>query len=153
MRPKSIITALTICLISATLAACVITPKTTSDVPAIAVNRYSEMPLSEYESRVMDEATKLSYACRMFRYLYGKWPANINEIKSRTNGIDYDVFRGRATIAPTENDSAEIAIFDGENVRSVQATPIDFHLSDSVREQSQSSKFKIDVGAVNSHGS
>jgi len=34
----------------------------------------SSVQVSEYQSRVMDEATKLSYAARMFRYLYGKCP-------------------------------------------------------------------------------
>jgi len=151
MQAKIILTALLVGMLSIVLAGCVTTPKATSYASAIRVDRYSEMPLSEYQSRVMDEATKLSYAARMFRYLYGRWPANIEEIKSKSAGINFDVFRGRASITPSSNDSAEISIFDGENTRSVQATPIDFQLSNVARQQSRLPGFKIEVGAVSSH--
>ena len=151
MQAKIIIAALVVGIFSTMLGGCASTPKVTSDAPAISVDRYSEMPLSEYQSRVMDEATKFSYAARMFRYLYGRWPANIEELKNKSSGIDFNVFRGKATITPSSNDSAEISIFDGENTRSVQATPVDFHMSDSARQQSQSAGFKINVGAVSSH--
>ena len=113
------------------------------------VTRYSDISLSDYQKLVIDEATKLSYACRMFRYIFGRWPSNIDEIMSKTNGIDFEVFKGTAVVTPVDNDSAQISVFDGVNTLSVQATPVDFDLPESYKSHTNDPAFKIDVGSFN----
>ncbi|SFR86727.1 hypothetical protein SAMN05216570_0131 [Dyella sp. OK004] len=93
----------------------------------------------------MNEATKLSLACRLFRYFYGRWPANFHEISEKSTGIDLGVFLGRALVTPLDNDAAKISVFDGENVRETVATPIDFHMSNSQVRAAQEPGFMIDI--------
>jgi hypothetical protein len=113
--------------------------------PSISVNRYGDRPLSEYQTRVMNEATKLSLACRMFRSLYGRWPSDIAEIQAKTDGIDFAVFAGKAVVTPLPNDSERIEIFDGVNIRAVRAVPVDLGITDAVREAAKAPGFKIKV--------
>ena len=99
--------------------------QTPTPTPPISVTRYSDRPLSEYQALVMNEATKLSLACRMFRSLYGRWPNDLAEIQAKTEGIDFAVFAGKAVVTPLPDDSERIEIFDGVNTRSVKAVPVD----------------------------
>ena len=111
----------------------------------VSVTRYTDRPLSEFQTMVMNEATKLSYACRMFRSLYGRWPRDLAEIEARTEGINFGVFLGKATVTPLPDDSAKIEIFDGVNTRAVKAVPVDFQITDEQRAAAQKPDFKIRV--------
>lgn len=134
------------------LAGCAATPKPkTSAAPApppapasqLSVTRYSERPLSEFQTQVMNAATKLSYACRYFRSLYGRWPKDIAEIQAKTEGIDFGVFLGKASVKPLPDDSAQIEIFDGTNMRSTKAVPVAFTITDAERVAAQMPEYKI----------
>ena len=109
----------------------------------VSVVRYSELPLSEYQTKVMNEATKLSFACRMFRGLYGRWPNDLGEIQAKTEGIDFAVFLGKAVVTPLPDDSERIQIFDGVNTREVKAVPVDLGVTDAMREAARAPGFKI----------
>ena len=111
--------------------------------PSISVVRYTELPLSEYQTQVMNEATKLSFACRMFRSLYGRWPNNLAEIEAKTEGINFGMFVGMAVITPLPDDSAHIQVFDGVNTRAVKAVPVDLGVTDAMREAAKAPGFKI----------
>jgi hypothetical protein len=111
----------------------------------ISVVRYTDLPLSEYQARVMNEATKLSYACRMFRALYGRWPNNLTEIEAKTEGVDFAAFMGKAAVTPLPDDSELIQIFDGVNTRRVKAVPVDLGVTDAKREEAKAPGFKIRV--------
>jgi hypothetical protein len=93
----------------------------------------------------MNEATKLSLACRMFRSLYGRWPRDLAEIEAKTEGIDFAVFAGRAVITPLPDDSERIAIFDGVDTREVKAVPVDLGVTDAARDAAKAPGFKIKV--------
>jgi len=116
-----------------------------SPPPQVSVKRYSDLPLSEYQTRVMNEATKLSLACRLFRSLYGRWPKDLSEIEAKSEGIDFAVFGGKAVITPLPDDSERIEIFDGINTRSVKAVPVNPGVTDAMREASKAPSFKIKV--------
>lgn len=122
-------------------------PNVTSE-SKLGVVRISNVTLSEYQKMVLDEASKLSYACRMYRYLYGQWPGSIEQVKQRTNGIDFSLFKDSASISPASDDTAVITVFDGVNTLSVSATPIDFQLPDEYKSKAKDPGFRIDVGAV-----
>ena len=145
---------ITVCGLGIALGACAVAPKapvaakTPTGDRKIVVERYSENPLSGQQSRVLNEATKLSFACRLYRYYYGKWPANLDDIRNKTTGIDFEVFKGRAEVTPNADDSEDISIYDGENVRTAHATPIDFHMPKSEIRKAQSPGFKIDMGGL-----
>jgi hypothetical protein len=131
------------------LTACASPPATTKQAPPpaapISVVRYSELPLSEYQTQVMNEATKLSFACRMFRSLYGRWPNDLAEIEAKTVGIDFAVFMGKAVVTPLPDDSELIQVFDGVNTRAVKAVPVDLGVTDAKREAAKAPEFKIKV--------
>lgn len=133
-------------VVAALVASCSAVPRAPADTVTISVVRYSGAPLSQYQTKVMNEATKLAMACRLFRYFYGRWPANLQEIERKTTGIDYGIFLGQAKVTPNSDDSEDISIFDGQNTRVDHATPIDFHMPKSVRTAAQAPGFKIDVG-------
>jgi hypothetical protein len=130
------------------LAACA-SPTATKQAPPPAapfsVVRYAELPLSEYQTQVMNEATKLSFACRMFRNLYGRWPNDLAEIEAKTEGINFSVFLGKAVVTPLPDDSERIQIFDGFNTREVKAVPVDLGVTDAKREAAKAPGFKIKV--------
>jgi len=125
--------------------------KTQPDAPqapaaqvSASATRYAELPLTEFQTRVMNEATKLSLACRYFRSLYGRWPKNIAEIQSKTEGIDYGVFIGKEKVTPLKKeDAAQIEVFDGENTRSVKAVPVDFSITKEQKAAARKPDFKI----------
>ena len=107
------------------------------------VTRYSERPMSEYQTKVMNEATTLSLACRMFRDLYGRWPNNLFELQCRTEGIDYSIFIGKASIKPNSDDTAIISIFDGVDYRETTAVPVSFNYSAEERAEAIKPKYRI----------
>lgn len=111
--------------------------------PQLTVTRYSERPLSEFQAQVMDAATKLSYACRYFRSLYGRWPKDIAEIQAKTEGIDFGIFLGKASVTPLPDDSAQIEIFDGTNMRATKAVPVAFKITEEERAAAQKPDYKI----------
>ncbi len=117
--------------------------KAPAEKTELSVTRYTELPLSEFQRKVMNEATKLSYACRYFRRLYGRWPKDLDEIKNRTEGIDYGVFLDRAKVTPLDGDAEEIQIFDGQNVRSVRAVPVPFQVTEEQLKEAQKPEFRI----------
>lgn len=93
----------------------------------------------------MNQATKLSLARRIFGDLYGRWPSDLAEIRAKTEGIDFEVFAGKAVITPKSGDAENIQIFDGFNTRSVRAVPVDFHFSAAQRDAAKEPGFKIKV--------
>jgi hypothetical protein len=93
----------------------------------------------------MNEATKLSFACRMFRGLYGRWPSDLAEIEAKTEGIDFAAFMGKAVITPLPDDSELIQIFDGVNTRQVKAVPVDLGITDAKRQEAKAPGFRIKV--------
>lgn len=93
----------------------------------------------------MNEATKLSYACRYFRCLYGRWPSSIREIESRTEGIDFGVFPGKAFLVPRPDDTEEITVYDGVCYRMVIAVPVAFPITDQMRAEARKAEFKIRI--------
>jgi len=109
----------------------------------VSVVRYTNLPLSEFQTRVMNEATKLSLACRMFRSLYGRWPNDLTEIEAKTEGIDFGIFMGKAVVTPLLDDSEIIQVFDGVNTRAVKAVPVDLGVTDEKREAAKAPGFKI----------
>ena len=109
----------------------------------LSVTRYTELPLSDFQRKVMNEATKLSYACRYFRGLYGRWPKDLAEIQNKTEGIDYGIFLDRASVTPLEGDAEKIQIFDGKDVRAVRAVPVQLNISDAERSAAQKPGYKI----------
>jgi hypothetical protein len=119
------------------------TTTTPAPAPQVSVIRYADLPLSEYQTRVMNEATKLSLACRMFRSLYGRWPKDLAEIQAKTEGIDFGVFLGRAAVTPLPDDSERIEIFDGANTRSVKAVPVELGVTEADREAAKAPDYKI----------
>jgi hypothetical protein len=116
---------------------------TPTPAPPVSVIRYTDRPLSEFQTRVMNEATKLSLACRKFRSLYGRWPKDLAEIQAKTEGIDFGVFLGRAVVTPLPDDSERIEIFDGVNTRSVKAVPVELGVTAADREAAKAPGFKI----------
>ena len=152
MRANILTGILTACAIGTLLVGCASTPKAPTNPLSVSVTRYSEKPLSDYQTQVLNEATKLSLACRLFRYFYGRWPANLGEIEHKATGIDYAIFLGKATVTPNSDDSEDITIFDGENLREARATPIDFGMSESDKKKALEPGFKINVGAAFGHG-
>ena len=111
--------------------------------PPVSITRYTEQPLSEYQTRVMNEASKLSLACRMFRSLYGRWPHDLAEIQAKTEGINFAVFVGKAVITPLPDDSERIEVFDGINTRAVKAVPVDMGVTSAMREAAKAPDYKI----------
>jgi hypothetical protein len=111
----------------------------------ISVVRYTDLPLSEYQTRVLNEATKLSFACRMFRTLYGRWPNDLAEIEAKTEGLDFGLFMGKAVVTPLPDDSELIQAFDGARTLSVKAVPVDLGVTDAQREAAKAPNFKIKV--------
>jgi hypothetical protein len=93
----------------------------------------------------MNEATKLSLACRMFRSLYGRWPTDLAEIQAKTEGINFAVLAGRAVVAPLQDDSERIEVFDGFNTRAVRAVPIDFKFTAQQLEEAKTPGYKIKI--------
>ena len=91
----------------------------------------------------MNEATKLSYACRIFRNLYGRWPNDLAEIQAKTEGIDFAAFAGRASVTPLPDDAERIEVFDGTNTRTVKAVPVDFTFTPEMREAAKAPGYKI----------
>lgn len=147
LRRSAISFVLLLALISMTRASA---GQPTADAASMNVTRYSDTQLSQEQTLILNEASKLSYACRMFRYLFDRWPNDIKEIESKTTGIDFAIFKGNARVAPATDDSAEISVFDGVNTLSVQATPIDFALSDRYKAKAKVEGFKIHVGTLKS---
>jgi len=120
------------------------TPPPPKPAPApVSVVRYTDRPLSEYQTKVMNEATKLSFACRMFRSLYGRWPNDLAEIQAKTEGIDFAVFAGLASVTPLSDDAERIEIFDGTNTRAIKAVPVDFAVTPEMREAAKAPGYKI----------
>jgi len=111
----------------------------------VSVVRYTEQPLSDYQTQVMNEATKLSLACRMFRGLYGRWPNDLAEIQAKTEGINFAIFVGKAVVTPLPDDSEQIEVFDGFNTRSVKAVPVDLGITQAMREAATAPSYKIKV--------
>jgi hypothetical protein len=101
------------------------------------------MPPADDQTLIMNEATKLSLACRIFRSLYGRWPISLVEIQAKTEGIRFDLFAGRAVVTPLEDDSERIEVFDGVSTRAVKATPIDFGFTAAQREEARAAGYKI----------
>jgi hypothetical protein len=91
----------------------------------------------------MNEASKLSLACRMFRSLYGRWPHDLAEIEAKTEGIDFAVFVGKAVITPLPDDTERIEVFDGINTRAVKAVPVDMGVTSAMREAAKAPDYKI----------
>lgn len=113
------------------------------DVEAV-VTRYSEFKLTKKQTRVLDEATKVSTACRVFYGLYGRWPNNAQEIESRTRGIDYSVFKGELLLEVVPEGLA-IVVFDGKQVRQLLATA-GTSVPPEIQESAQDPEFRINVG-------
>lgn len=109
----------------------------------MSVIRGAETPLTDHQTLIMNEATKLSLACRMFRSLYGRWPSDLAEIQAKTVGINFAVFDGRAVITPLPDDSERIEVFDGIHTRGVRATPVDFGFTAAQLEEAKSPGYKI----------
>ncbi len=91
----------------------------------------------------MNEATKLSLACRMFRGLYGRWPNDLAEIQAKTEGINFAIFVGKAVVTPLPDDSESIEVFDGFNTRSVKAVPVDLGITQAMRKAATAPGYKI----------
>jgi hypothetical protein len=151
MRTNILIGILSTCAVGIALVGCASAPKAPPNTLSVSVTRYSEEPISEYQTQVLNEATKLSLACRLFRYFYGRWPADLSEIEHKTIGIDYGIFLGRATVTPNSDDSEDITVFDGEDPREAHATPIDFGMPEGDKKKALEPGFKINVGAALSH--
>jgi hypothetical protein len=118
------------------------TPKPTP-ATTLSVDRYTEHPLSDYQTQVMNQATKLSLACRMFRGLYGRWPNNLAEIQAKTDGIDFAIFMGKAVVTPLSDDSESIEVFDGTDTRAVKAVPVELGITQAMREAAMAPGYKI----------
>ena len=101
------------------------------------------MPLADHQALVINEATKLSLACRIFRSLYGRWPSDLAEIQAKTEGINFGTFAGRAVVTPLPDDSERIEVFDGFNTRAVKATPVSFSFTAEQLEEAKTPGFKI----------
>jgi len=106
------------------------------------VARYSEFELSEHQTAILDEATKVSAASRVFYGLYNRWPKDIQELSDRTTGIDFTIFDGKIAINATA-DGLAITVFDGKDVRQLLSTASP-PLSE-LKELAQSPDFKIRV--------
>ncbi|MGY1528727.1 hypothetical protein [Luteimonas sp. A649] len=107
-----------------------------------AVTRYSELELTEHQTAILDEATKLSAASRVFYGLFNRWPKDIQELSDRTTGIDFTVFDGKISIDAT-TDGLVITVFDSKDVRKLLATESS-PLSE-LKELAESPDFKIRV--------
>jgi hypothetical protein len=113
--------------------------------PPASVVRDSERSLADQPALIMKEATKLSLACRIFRSLYGRWPINLTEIQAKTEGINFAVFAGHATVTPLPDDSERIEVFDGSNTRTVKAVPVDFRFNALQLKDSKTPGYKIKI--------
>jgi hypothetical protein len=118
---------------------------TSAAAPPASVIRDVEMPSAHDQTLIMNEATKLSLACRMFRSLYGRWPIDLAEIQAKTEGINFAVFAGRAVVTPLPDDSERIEVFDGFNTRTVRAIPIDFKFTAPQLEEAKAPGYKIKI--------
>jgi hypothetical protein len=103
----------------------------------------SELSIADRQTLIIREATKLSAACRMFRSLYGRWPSDVAEIQSRTEGLNFAIFAGGVRVTPLPDDAERIEVFDGVNTRAVKATPVDFGFTAAQREEAKSPGYKI----------
>lgn len=123
------------------------TPARPSPLPPPAIQppavNYRDMPRAEYSAKVMIEAARVSLACRYFRNLYGRWPTGIREIASRTEGIDYDIFMGKAMLVARPDDTLEITVFDGTSFRHIVTTATVIEIPEEQRSASRSDDFKI----------
>ncbi len=113
------------------------------DVEAI-VERYSELKLTEEQTKILNEATKVSTACRVFYGLYGRWPNGLQEIKNRTSGIDFSVFGDKLFIKETA-EGLVITVFDSRDVRQLLATS-DASIPLKTQALAQDPDFRIRVG-------
>jgi len=118
---------------------------TSAAAPPASVIRDVEMPSAVDQTLIMNEATKLSLACRMFRSLYGRWPIDFAEIQAKTEGINFAVFAGRAVVTPLPDDSERIEVFDGFNTRRVRAIPIDFKFTAPQIAEAKAPGYKIKI--------
>lgn len=109
----------------------------------VEVKRISEFELTREQTRILDEATKLSAACRTFHAFYERWPKNIQEIESRTSGIDFSVFQGKVDIDAVP-EGLVITIFDSIEVRRLLATA-EAPATEDARAAAQDPAFKIRV--------
>jgi hypothetical protein len=113
------------------------------DISVGVINRITEYKLSKRQTRILDEATKLSAACRVFSGLYGRWPKDMQEIEARTTGIDFGAFGGIASLEEVP-EGLDISFFDGEDERHVLATAMAIQPAD-VRASAQDPAFKIRI--------
>lgn len=112
------------------------------DVTA-TVARYSELELTERQTSILDEATKVSTAARIFHGLYGRWPNDVEELASRTAGIDFTIFEGKILldVAP---EGLVVTIDDSKFVRRLLATA-DSPASPQMQALAQAPDFRIRV--------
>ncbi|MFZ6695085.1 hypothetical protein ACO0J1_04820 [Stenotrophomonas acidaminiphila] len=115
------------------------------DVTA-TVNRHSEFELTEKQIKILDEATKVSAASRVFHGLYGRWPKDIQELVCRTSGIDLAVFEGNILIDVVP-EGLVVTIFDSIDVRRLLATE-DSAASPEMQELARDPAFRIRIRLV-----
>ncbi|MEL1264977.1 hypothetical protein [Pseudoxanthomonas putridarboris] len=107
------------------------------------VTRYSEFELTKRQTTILDEATKVSAAARVFHGLYGRWPNDVQELAARTVGIDFTLFDGKILIDAVPEGLA-VTIFDSIDVRRLLATA-DSPVSSEMKKLAQDPTFRIRV--------
>jgi hypothetical protein len=108
-----------------------------------AVTRYSEFELTGRQTAILDEATKVSAAARVFHGLYDRWPSQVQELADRTQGIDFAVFAGKILIDEVP-EGLMVTVFDSQDVRRLLATT-GWPASPGMKESAQSPDFRIRV--------
>jgi hypothetical protein len=112
------------------------------DVTA-SVIRYSEFELTEKQSEIFDEATKLSAASRAFHSLYGRWPKDVEELVGRTSGVDLAVFEGKVMIE-TVAEGISVTFFDSLDIRRLLVTE-GMDVAAEIRAVAHDPEFRIRV--------
>jgi hypothetical protein len=110
---------------------------------SVEIKRASEFKLSKKQTAVIDEASKLSAACRTFYGLYDRWPTSLVEIEGRTEGINFSKFNGKAGLEIVP-EGLVITIFDTKFERKMLATSGAPSTSEA-RALAQDPRFRIRV--------
>lgn len=109
----------------------------------VRADRTSQYPLTEEQTRRLDEATKISTALRVFYSLYDRWPKDLDELRGRTTGIDYAMLGDRLKLERVDENMG-VKFFDSIDERGLLAQPMGPSDKDS-RDDARQPGFTFEV--------
>lgn len=95
-----------------------------------------------FSRKIATELGKTAAACGIFRDLYGAWPVDIDELATRTEGIDYAVFEGKVRL-DLSNGGCVVIYGSGEDEFRAEARPISLGLDETLLAFTREPGFKL----------